>query len=258
MVECGPFTRKSVQPAEIIDGVKTLPIGQVRTYSWFDSDWCAPDKYLQWAQTELLGANDIGYNSAIIYAKLVCARIIDGLIHTYYQMKMVRRPYPAKIERLESFGIVVPAVIRKWIFEPRNNLEHDYKLAWKEDAETAVQLAQLFLGAMRQETERPPIVSVGWNVMGSEGYSVESGPTVRFNGFAENPMLFIDVLDDPILVKVVHPSDGEIQYARLKDFDDDECLQLGKILREHWSLPNRSESSLWTYLISHLKERGYL
>jgi hypothetical protein len=258
MVEYRPFTRKPVTPADIIDAAKTLPLGQVCTYSWFDRDWCAPDKYLQWAQAELLQASETGYNSAIIYAKLVCARIIDGLIHTYYQMKTVRRLYPEKIERLKELGIVVPDVIRKWVFEPRNNLEHSYKLACKEDAERAVQLAQLFVGAMRQEIERPPIVTVGWNVMGWELHRVQSDVTVHFDGFSENPMLFIDVLDDPILVKVVHPRDGEVQYAPLRDFGENECLTLGKMLREHWSLPNRSQSSLRRYLISDLKKRGYL
>jgi hypothetical protein len=258
MVESGHFAHKLAEPVDIIDAVNTMPIGQVCTYSWFDRDWCTPDKYLEWAKAELLRANEIGYNSAVTYAKRACARIIDGLIRTYHQQQIVNSPYPKKTARLSELGIVVPDVIREWIFDPRNEIEHDYKLPCREDAKTAVEIAQLFVGAMRQETERPPIVTVGWNVMGSEGYSVESGPTVRFNGFAENPMLFIDVFDDPILVKVVHPRDGEVQYARLNDFDDDQCLTLGKILREHWALPTRSESSLSRYLISDLKKQGYL
>lgn len=255
-----PFTCRLVEPADIIDAANTLPLGEVHTYSWFDAGWCTPDKYLEWAKVELLRADEIGYNSAITYAKRACARIIDGLICTYHQQEMVKvnRSYPKKTERLTELGIEVPEIIRTWIFDPRNELEHDYKLACEEDAKTAVELAQLFVGAMRQETEHPPIVTVGWNVLGGEGYSAKSGVILRFDGFAETPMLFIDVFDDPILVKVIHPRDEEIQYAPLRDFQDNECLILGRKLREHWSLRDRSESSLPTHLILDLKERRYL
>jgi len=249
-----------VKPADIIDATNTLPLGEVHTYSWFDAGWCTSDKYLEWAKAGLLQGDEIGYDSAIAYAKRACARIIDGLIRTYHQQDMVKvnKSYPKKTERLIKLGIKVPDIIRGWIFDPRNELEHDYKLACKDDAKKAVELAQLFVGAMQQETEQPPIVTIGWNVQGGEGYCVKSGVTLRFDGFAEKPMLFIDVLDDPILVKVIHPRDAEIQYASLEDFQDNECLALGMKLREHWSLPSRWESSLPRYLISDLKERGYL
>jgi hypothetical protein len=104
-------------------------------------------------------------------------------------------------------------------------------------ARQAIEIAELFLRATDAESERPSIVAVNWNVLSGASWDGHRHH-VKFDGFSDEPMLLIDVFDDPCSVKVVDPLHDEIRWAPLASFDKKEAIQLAKLLRANYSRTN--------------------
>ncbi|MBN1505662.1 MAG: hypothetical protein JW955_02385, partial [Sedimentisphaerales bacterium] len=168
--------------------------------------------------------------------------------------------YPQKIEGLGLINISIPPIVHELIIDPRNQIEHDYLKPEVGKVKHAVQVAELFLGAMREELQRVPIVALAWNVQVAHSIKLREGGAekVSVHGFMLDPMLFVDVFNEPAQVKVVHPKDQEICYAHLEDFTQKECVQLANKLREHYACSNRSSGSTSVFFYEEVKRQAGL
>ncbi|MBI4483214.1 MAG: hypothetical protein HY652_10020 [Acidobacteria bacterium] len=54
-------------------------------------------------------------------------------------------------------------------------------------------------------------------------------------------------------MKIVIPKDGEILFATLEEFSEDEAKQLSKRLREHYSESNWQEGQFARALVQEIK-----
>jgi hypothetical protein len=171
------------------------------------------------------------------YAKRAAACRIDLLLN--HLRPFARSAFPAKITALRQVGLRIPDVVRELVIDPRNTLEHDYKIPLQEVARHAVGVAELFVRATDAERQRSSIVAVAWNVLGSQIWTSELH-SMRFRGFSNLPMLFIDVFDEPHAAKIIDPSNSEIRSVPLSAFSNDESLELARLLRSN------CEQSLWS------------
>ena len=63
-----------------------------------------------------------------------------------------------------------------------------------------------------------------------------SEPRVDFhtiNGLGDDPIVFVDFLEVPALVKLVYPNDHEIRYAELNGFKKGEGIAFAKRMRSY-------------------------
>jgi hypothetical protein len=227
---------------EILDAAKTIPSNRAETCSWFDDQWVSPEQYLEWAKVSLQSGGDCELVSAVANAKRAVCRVIDTLILNYHQEYFKKCNYPAKIDGLTNIGINVNSIIQELIIDPRNELEHKYKIPDSTQADHAVNVVSLFIDTMRSEFECQSVIAFNWNLQGGIGYSKKSGESIKFDGFTSDPMFFIDVFEEPTKIKIVDPQASEVRFALLRDFSKYNCLELGMYLRSHYS--QRSYSNL--------------
>jgi len=252
------FKKSDVEPADILAGGASIPASEASGCNWFAEAWIHPAIYLDWAKRSLeAGEDDYAWSTALSYAKRTVCRIIDELVLGNHLRCYVGKNYPQKIEALCQIGISVPSIVHELIIDPRNQLEHDYAKPEATQARRAVQIAELFMGAMGDELGRKPIVALAWNIQGGYWAKVEQGrvcESVNVHGFTPEPMLFVDVFDDPAQVKIVHTRDGEILQAPLGDFTPEEGIALAKKLREHYLRPS-GFTSTGTFFYSEVKRQ---
>jgi len=235
------FKTTQVTPADVLAAAATIPVGEARGCNWFAERWIHPLVYLNWAKRSLeSGEDDYAWNNALSYAKRTVCRIIDELVLGNHLRCYIGKNYPQRIEALGQIGVSVPPIVHELIIDPRNQLEHDYAKPEGVEAEHAVQVAELFLGAMREELQRTPIVALAWNIQVAYWARAQEGgvrESINVHGFASDPMLFVDVFEEPAQVKIVHIRDEEILQACLAGFTQGECIALAKRLREHYLRP---------------------
>lgn len=233
------FRRKELEPADILSAAATIPVSDAHTCNWFQEKWITPQVYLEWARRSLSeGKDDYNLINAVCHAKRTACRIIDHLILSNHLYVFKGKNYPIKITALSQIDISIVPIVHKLVIDPRNQLEHEYERAHQEEAEEAVQIADLFLNASRTELERKPIVALAWNVQVAHSIRVrndEVQESVGFHGFSDHPMLFVDVFTEPAEVKIVHPDDQEIYFTLLSSFTEGESIVLAKKLREHYA-----------------------
>ena len=253
------FKRTKVHPADILSAAPTIPANEARGCNWFAQRWIDPSVYLSWAKRSAESDDDYALSNALSHAKHTVCRIIDGLVLGNHLRWYIERNYPQKMDGLGLVDISVPSIVHELIIDPRNQIEHDYLKPEPGKVKHAVQVAELFLGAMREELRRPSIVALAWNVQCAHSVRLREGGAdeeVSVHGFMPDPMLFVDVFDKPVQVKVVHPKDQEISYAHLEDFAQEECVQLAKKLREHYACPNSSSSSASVFFYEEVKRQA--
>jgi hypothetical protein len=57
-------------------------------------------------------------------------------------------------------------------------------------------------------------------------------------------MFFIDVFGEHTEIKIVDPQVPEVRYARLSNFSQYDCLELGKYLLSHYTHSDRCETTM--------------
>ncbi len=240
------FSLKTADPEDILTAMKTIPVNEAHTCDLLKGTWISPSTYIEWAQKNLESNDDCGFSSALCHSKRAVCRIIDGLLfgnHLRYVQEYVRT-YPEKIQLLNDIGIKIPDIVYDLIIDPRNKLEHDYITPNHQKAEHSVELAQIFLNAMRTELQnRRPVIALGWNIQFSHQASQNQETKIIFNGFTDQLMLFVDVFEKPEQIKIVDPKDEEIRCAKLGSFDKSQTLRLAKRLRSHYTERHKSQST---------------
>jgi len=251
------FAYKEVEPRQIIDSVKTLDISKVITCDWLESDWLTAERLLEWSTAGLNQNDNRGLADAVTYAKRAVCRRLDSFLIYNHLRPFLRKVYPAKIEALRKIGISIPNIVQQLGIEPRNLLEHSYRQPTAEEAQKAVEIAQLFLPATKDEAERFGIVFCP-NCLQLTIQDGRNGKQVTFNGFSSTAkaMLFVDAFENVPRARMIFPQDMEILQATLDSFTQDEAIQLAKLLRSHYSEPSRSRSNYQSWIVREIKQQG--
>lgn len=228
------FKPLKVAPSDILDAARTIQRVGFNLWDLTPKHWVPATTYLDWARSGLKTGGEQGFTTAVMHAKRAVCRMIDGLVLRNHLTAFQNKNYPKKMDGLFKIGIGVPDVVHKLVIDARNELEHKYTLAGKTDAKDAVDLADLVLRATKEETDASSIITVGGSISYSSECHEEDGAnveTVAFRSLSERPMLFVDVFEEPVCVKIVHPQDGEICFAELTQFNDNESIEFARILR---------------------------
>lgn len=143
---------------------------------------------------------------------------------------------------LSTVGLFIPDIVHELIIDPRNDAEHEYIMPTREQAKRAVEIADLFIRATKEEREQFAIVSIGWSISVLSQRSCAPGneyERLEFTGPSE-PMLLIDDFAAEPDVVVLYPGKGEVIACRLRDFKRDETIELAKLLRQQRESPPQS------------------
>ncbi|MFT3663949.1 hypothetical protein [Piscinibacter sp.] len=105
-----------------------------------------PLQYLEFAEKDLRLGGSRGLVNALTNAK----RAIDCEISTLLACLGLPEPrnFPERLDRIRDLGLVAPRVVRK-VVQLRNVLEHRYYKPSRVEVEDAVDVATLFLGALK-------------------------------------------------------------------------------------------------------------
>lgn len=245
------FVTIPVSPQDVLDAASTLEQKNGHGCSLLRPNWIASTTYLDWARLDLAQGDAHGLTNALSNSKrAVCARI-DLLIVNNHLLSESIRSYPDKIQALTAIGIEIPEIVHELIIEPRNVAEHTYELPEEKRSSHAVQIASLLLGATEIEADTSANIAINWNVLCGFMLSPEHGATAWINSFADHPMLFIDVVQNPSIAKIVDPANSELRIAELRKFSYEEAITLAKMLRRVGHSAGQSKN-----LIAQLKEQG--
>jgi hypothetical protein len=244
----------SIAPDDLLDAAKTIPLGDISRCDWLVS-WVPATTLLEWAQRGIAEKDAYGLSNAVTYAKRSATSRIDLLLQYNHLVPFSRSKYPTRIDALRRIGVSMPDVVHELVIDPRNTVEHRYQVPSEGVARHAVGVAELFIHATHEEYQKSSIVAVSWNAMGSHLF--KSGQEyVSFREFADRPMLFIDVIDEPRAAKIVDPRNGEIRSAPLRLFSEDESLALAQILRSNYSQANLSGRGISLMYLREMKRQG--
>lgn len=258
--EAAPMTtpqlsRIEINVADILDAARTIPVQEKRTCSNLDADWVSCNTYITWARRGLAEGDDCGLSNCVVNAKRAVCRRIDALLRANHVYPFMSTHYPERMEALTQLGIDIPGIVHDLVISPRNVMEHDYDRPNADAAKHALQLADLLLRATQDEYARKAIVALNWGILG--GWSVSEGKMAAwFRAHGREPMLFIDVFEEPRAAKIVDGANKEVRYAHLDSFRADEAIELAKILRQHYSGKSRSEASLPAFYYEEMKRQG--
>jgi hypothetical protein len=243
-----------VDAADILSAAATIRATNANT-CYLNHEWTLPATFLDWARRGFTESDAYGLANAITYAKRAAASRIDRLIRNYHLSRLHSANFPRKIEALKEIGIQIPSVIQELIIDPRNELEHNYGPADADVARRAIDIASLFLDSTNDEDNRESVIALNMNILYSHS-SNGAENKVTFNGWSGKPMLFIDIFDAPQAVKIVDGKNGDLQYTELSTFSQQQAIQLARILRSHFLLPNHVSSGTDGYFYTELKRQA--
>ncbi|MFL5243320.1 MAG: hypothetical protein ACJ8FY_14540 [Gemmataceae bacterium] len=250
------WKRSEVPPADILSAAKTIPLRDAHMSHFLDEKWLPAEKYLEWARRGLQIKDDMGLDIAVCFAKRSVCRRVDSLILKNHLRSCLHKKYPEKIKALCDIGIPIPDIVQSWIIGPRNQLEHKYETVRNNNGQGAIEIADLFIRATDEEEKRGCIFAVGWNVLGGMQFGSDTEMVVQFREFHSNPMLFLDIFEEPEKAKIVIPLEGEIILAPMSEFSILEEIELANLLRQHYSLPGRSERKIPVHFYLEIKRQG--
>src|SRR5262245_53884773 len=139
------WTFKPVAPEDIIGALNTIE-GEADYLVDLAAGWTPADRYLHWSRSGLADDDDpeLGSEVALTFAKrAVCQRIAAFLLNSYLG-RFERLKYPAKIDLLKELGLSGPGIGYRWVIAGRNEVEHHYQPADRQQAEEAMEVAELF------------------------------------------------------------------------------------------------------------------
>lgn len=116
-------------------------------------------QYLEFSEKDLRLGGKRGLVNALTNAK----RAIDCQVACFLGALGLNSAgtFPSKVASLLSLGVVAPRILNK-IVRLRNMLEHEFQLPKKAEVEDAVDVATLFLEALKPYTSGGAYMSSGW------------------------------------------------------------------------------------------------
>jgi hypothetical protein len=143
--------------------------------------------------------------------------------------------------------------------EPRNDIEHAYRLATEDQARRALDVADLFIAATAAEAATPAIVALGWNINVSEVMCSTPGKEQHVMKFAltkkHSPMLLINGYPGSPEATIIHPQEETLRSCPLKEFKASEIMKLDARLRECMKSDSYTSRSLGEAFIKALREQ---
>jgi hypothetical protein len=234
------FTETQVDPIDILDGTRTLSRKQPMWTMDAIPQWIKAEEYLTWAKDGLHWNTSFGFDVAVCYAKrAVCRLIYSFLIHNHLRDR--ERNYPEKIELLRRIGVVIPDIAHDLVIDPRNDIEHGYQGARRDQARHAVQLAELLLKSLWVESQLPALISLGLNY-GPMFHSADNDGEPRPWGYGQYPkdtMLVVDMLCTRPKVLLIDHAAEEARFSALGDFTKPQAIDLVMQLREQLAETHR-------------------
>ena len=226
------LSKKEVAPADIIDGVRSLDPKSVCTSTGFKSDWPSILRHLEWAHRDFEQGDDRGYINSIGHAKRAACQVIDSQIRNNHLYVFESSKYPEKLVALNDIGISIPDIVHDLVITPRNQLEHQYQIPDKRIAKIAIGVAELTIRAIKCEERLGTIVSINFNINYSH-FGGPAGEKVEFKGFYGDPILFVDIFEEPHLVKIIFPKEREVVVSKLCNFNKTDSTELARLLRDY-------------------------
>lgn len=219
-----------VTPKDILDGVRTFSPGSGFYCHSLDGDWTSSDEYLAWAKKGLDEGGQKGRSDTVTYAKRAVCRTIDSILLRHHMRVLLQKSYPERMDALVQIGLSVPDIVHDLVIDPRNQIEHEYRLPTVDQARHAIELAELFLTSIEQEIALYPPVLL-WPGLNYQSTSSENkGHRFEITRFGSHPLLFVDLFQNPHCVKIVDPGYQEIRWTSLTDFTVSESIALGKFV----------------------------
>jgi hypothetical protein len=247
------WTREKVSPSEILDAARTIPVSNNRVTMDLTSRWVPARQYLEWARSALGRGGEDGWDSASSLAKRSVCRQIDGILAHNHLGCFHGHNYEKKSEYLAELKVPALALLRDFVIDPRNDIEHAYRLATGDQARRAMEVAEVFIAATSEEAGTPAIMALGWNVNVSEFMSSTSGKEQHVIKFVltknHSPMLLISGYPDAPEATIIHPKEEALRMCPLKEFKSHETIKLNTRLREclkSTSYTSRSLSEAFT------------
>ncbi len=230
------WKRSLVQPTDIIDGVKSIEGKTVWAHSRTPEDWLPAETFYEWARVGLSNDHAFGWDIAVSLAKRAVCRRIDGFLWNNWLEHLVDRKYPEKIRILCDIGIAIPGIVHRLVIGSRNEIEHGYRSASGDEARDALDVAHLMLSSTALEASREPVAQAGGSIQVGWGKCSAKESPVEFysiNGLGAAPIVFVDFMEIPTLVKLVYPMDHEIRYAELSRFQREDSISFAKSMRTY-------------------------
>lgn len=236
------WTRSTCSPQDILDAIGTLQPGYVHAEAILTYDWATSETYLNDAQTMIALDNETGWDAAISFAKRAVCREIDAMVVNNHLGRFLSRPYPEKQGMLHRLGLNAPEVLHDLIISPRNESEHGYERSSKAEANHAVQIARLFLQALKNEPlMHNAIISFGWEVSKSR-VNWREGIPLTFDQ-SKPPMLLIEVSESrDHRALILRPNEAQLSECALSQFTLDATIALATELRSQFA--NNAGSSI--------------
>jgi hypothetical protein len=253
------WTRERVSPSEILDAARTIPVTNDRVTMDLTWRWVPARRYLDWARAALVRGSEGGWDSAASLAKRAVCRQIDGILAHNHLGCFHGDNYKKKSEYLAELKVPALALLRDLVIDPRNDIEHVYRLAAEDQARRAVDVADLFIAATADEAETPAIMALGWNVNVSEFMSSTPGKEQHVIRFAltkkHAPMLLISAYPDAPEATIIQPQEEALRTCPLKDFKSSEIIKLNTRLRECLNSDSYTSRSLGEAFGKTLREQ---
>jgi hypothetical protein len=243
-----------IDPAELIDNARNIPANDAHRCTDLNAAWTSADTYLRWAEEDRDEKGDRGFSNCIANVKRAVCQRIDSLLRNNHLYPYFDCKYPEKLKALERLDICAPPeLVHELIIEPRNALEHQYTKPDETVARRALELGPLMLRATQEEADLGAVVALNWSLSHSRPASGE-GPDALV--FGKEPMLFIDVFEEPPTAKIVYPSDHEVRFAKFESFSGDEAIELAKHLRRHYKLASKTSTGHGISYYREMKRQG--
>jgi hypothetical protein len=208
-------------------------------------------QFLAFAKHDLNDDSERGRINALSNAKRAAACRVDEILALlnfkgFAAQKSWNVPY--KMDVLRSFGVPTTGILKRLIVSPRNVLEHKYIGPKEQESRNAVDLAELFLEATRQDVEKGYLVSATLSYAsffkGFENYGVRDEYELAFD--LKNEKLIIKYLEkelwwepnsdtgEPEMVDCAPLPGGEKEPVTIKfcDCKMEELRELMVLLRE--------------------------
>ncbi len=105
-----------------------------------------PEEFIEFAELDFQKNDKASLVNALSNAKRAIHCATDKIIGIF--ALKTKKDFTSKLELLQDIGVIAPRIISK-VNKNRNFLEHQYKLPIKESVEDAIDIASLFVVAVR-------------------------------------------------------------------------------------------------------------